>query len=74
MSALDLSADTITLLEQLVDIESVSRNEQRIADAVEEALRALVHLEVSRHGNTVVARTTLGLPERVAVAGVRARR
>ena len=69
MSALDLSADTITLLEQLVDIESVSRNEQRIADAVEEALRALAHLEVSRHGNTVVARTTLGLPERVVVAG-----
>jgi succinyl-diaminopimelate desuccinylase len=69
MSDLDLTADTITLLEQLVNIESVSKNEQRIADAVEAALRPLAHLEVSRHGNTVVARTSLGLPERVVVAG-----
>jgi succinyl-diaminopimelate desuccinylase len=69
MSDLDLSADTITLLEQLVNIESVSKNEQRIADAVEAALQPLPHLEVSRHGNTVVARTSLGLPERVVIAG-----
>ena len=54
MTHLALEADTVTLLEQLVDIESVSRNEQRIADAVEEALRPLGHLSVSRHGNTVV--------------------
>jgi len=66
---LDLTADTITLLEQLVNIESVSKNEQRIADAVEAALRPLGHLEVSRHGNTVVARTSLGMPERVVIAG-----
>jgi len=69
MSDLDLSADTITLLTQLVDIESVSKNEQRIADEVEAALRPLAHLEVSRHGNTVVARTALGRSERVVVAG-----
>jgi succinyl-diaminopimelate desuccinylase len=69
MTDLDLSVDTITLLEQLVNIESVSRNEQRIADAVEAALRPLGHLEVSRHGNTVVARTSLGQPERVVIAG-----
>jgi succinyl-diaminopimelate desuccinylase len=69
MSDLDLTGDTITLLEQLVNIESVSKNEQRIADAVEAALRPLGHLEVSRHGNTVVARTSLGLPERVVIAG-----
>ena len=66
---LDLTADTITLLEQLVNIESVSKNEQRIADAVEAALRPLGHLEVSRHGNSVVARTSLGMPERVVIAG-----
>jgi succinyl-diaminopimelate desuccinylase len=66
---LDLSADAVTLLAQLVDIESVSRNEQRIADAVEAALRPLPHLSVSRHGNTVVARTDLGHAERVVVAG-----
>jgi succinyl-diaminopimelate desuccinylase len=69
MSDLDLSADAITLLEQLVNIESVSRNERRIADAVEAALRPLGHLTVSRHGNTVVARTSLGLPERIVIAG-----
>ncbi len=69
MTDLDLSADTATLLEQLVNIESVSRNEQRIADEVEAALRPLAHLEVSRHGNTVVARTSLGRGERVVVAG-----
>jgi len=66
---LDLSVDAVTLLEQLVNIESVSKNEQRIADAVEAALRPLGHLEVSRHGNSVVARTSLGLPERVVIAG-----
>ena len=69
MSDLDLTADTITLLEQLVNIESVSKNERRIADAVEAALRPLAHLTVSRHGNTVVARTSRGLPERVVIAG-----
>ncbi|MEO6510373.1 MAG: succinyl-diaminopimelate desuccinylase [Nocardioides sp.] len=66
---LDLSADTVDLLEQLVNIESVSRNEQRIADEVEAVLRPLTHLEVSRHGNTVVARTSLGRGERVVIAG-----
>ena len=38
---LDLTADAVTLTEQLVDIESVSRDEQAIADAVEAALRTL---------------------------------
>ena len=47
----------------------MSHNEQAIADAVEEALRALGHLEVSRHGHTVVARTDLGRGERVVIAG-----
>ena len=65
----DLTADTIALLERLVNVESVSRNERRIADEVEAALRPLAHLDVSRHGNTVVARTALGRGERVVVAG-----
>jgi succinyl-diaminopimelate desuccinylase len=69
MTLLDLSADAVTLTEQLVNIESVSRNEQAIADAVEEALRTLDHLTVSRHGNTVVARTDLDRGERVVIAG-----
>ena len=66
---LDLSADAVTLTARLVDIESVSRDEQAIADAVEAALRPLAHLEVSRHGNTVVARTDLGRGQRVVIAG-----
>ena len=66
---LDLTADAVTLTRQLVDIESVSRNEQAIADAVEAALRALPHLTVVRRGHTVVARTSLGRPSRVVLAG-----
>ena len=67
--SIDLSVDVVTLTAQLVDIESVSRNEQAIADAVEQALAAYDHLTVTRHGNTVVARTDLGRGERVVIAG-----
>ncbi|MCU1675666.1 MAG: succinyldiaminopimelate desuccinylase, partial [Frankiales bacterium] len=69
MTTLDLTADAVTLTAALVNIESVSRNEQEIADAVEAALRPLGHLTVTRHGNTVVARTDLGRGERVVIAG-----
>ena len=66
---LDLTADVVTLTQQLVDIESVSKDEQAIADVVEAALTPLAHLTVSRHGNTVVARTDLDRGERVVIAG-----
>jgi succinyl-diaminopimelate desuccinylase len=66
---LDITAGPVALTEALVDIESVSRNEQPIADAVEAALRPLRHLEVTRIGDSVVARTDLGLGERVVIAG-----
>jgi succinyl-diaminopimelate desuccinylase len=69
MTPLDLNADVVTLTEQLVDIESVSGNEEAIADAVESQLSRLGHLEVKRFGNTVVARTHHGHPERVVIAG-----
>jgi len=69
MTVLDLTADVVTLTEQLVNIESVSGNEDAIAEAVEAELRALPHLEVTRFGNTVVARTTQGRAERVVIAG-----
>ncbi len=68
-TTLDLTADAVSLTRQLVDIESVSRNEAAIADAVEAALRTLPHLEVVRRGDTVVARTDLGRGERVVLAG-----
>ncbi|RJS45187.1 succinyl-diaminopimelate desuccinylase [Nocardioides cavernaquae] len=67
--SLDLSVDVVELTRQLIDIESVSLDEQAIADAVEAALRPHGHLEVIRHGNTVVARTMLGRGERVIIAG-----
>ena len=66
---LDLSADAVTLTQQLVDIESVSGNEAAIADAIEKAVGGLDHLTVQRFGNTLVARTELGRDERVVIAG-----
>ncbi|MFC7492926.1 MULTISPECIES: succinyl-diaminopimelate desuccinylase [unclassified Nocardioides] len=69
MTSLDLTTDAVSLTRQLVDIESVSLDEQRIADSVEQALRGLGHLDVVRHGHTIVARTDLGRSERVVIAG-----
>ncbi|MCQ4080204.1 succinyl-diaminopimelate desuccinylase [Streptomyces sp. RB6PN25] len=67
--ALDLSQDAVAVTAQLVDIPSVSREEKTLADAVEQALRALPHLTVDRDGDAVVARTELGRAERVVLAG-----
>jgi succinyl-diaminopimelate desuccinylase len=67
--SLDLSLDGAALCAALVDVESVSGNEDRLAGLVEVALRSLGHLEVLRFGNVVVARTSLGRSERVVLAG-----
>src|SRR4051794_10903865 len=69
VTRLDLSTDVVTLTRALCDIPSVSGDEQVIADAVEAALSEFGHLEVLRDGNAVVARTRLGRPERVVIAG-----
>ena len=66
---LDLGTDVVTLTAALCDIESVSGDEQQIADAIEAALRPLGHLEVTRDGHTIIARTKLGRSERVVLAG-----
>jgi succinyl-diaminopimelate desuccinylase len=66
---LDLTSDVVTLTRALCDIPSVSGDERVIADAVEAGLRAYPHLEVLRDGDAVVARTRLGRPERVVIAG-----
>lgn len=67
---LDLRGDPIALTAALVDIPSESRDEARIADEVEAALRAqTAGFEVIRNGNAVLARTDLGLPSRVLLAG-----
>jgi succinyl-diaminopimelate desuccinylase len=66
---LDPSADVLTLTRALVDTPSVSGDERGLADAVEAALRSLGGLEVERVGDAVLARTNLGLPTRVVLAG-----
>ena len=66
---LDLSSDSAELTASLVDVASVSGEEADLAAAVERALRAVPHLAVHRDGNAVVARTSLGRPRRVVVAG-----
>ncbi|MCP3820791.1 succinyl-diaminopimelate desuccinylase [Streptomyces sp. A3M-1-3] len=68
-TALDLTLDAAQLTARLVDFPSVSGDEKALADAIEEALRALPHLTVDRYGNNVVARTRLGRAERVVLAG-----
>ncbi|MFE6895037.1 succinyl-diaminopimelate desuccinylase [Streptomyces sp. NPDC057694] len=68
-TALDLTQDAARLTAQLVDFASPSGSEKGLADAVEEALRALPHLTVDRYGNNVVARTNLGRAERIILAG-----
>ena len=67
--SLDLGSDVVTLTAALCDIESVSGDEQQIADAIETVLRPLGHLELFRDGHAVIARTNLGRSERVVLAG-----
>ncbi|MGA5465767.1 succinyl-diaminopimelate desuccinylase [Mycobacterium sp. NPDC050041] len=68
--ALDLHADPVALTAALVDIPSESRHEQRIADEIEAALRAQTQgFEIVRNGDAVLARTNLGRPSRVLLAG-----
>ena len=66
---LDLSRDVGALTAALVDVPSVSGDEKVLADAIEGVLAGLPHLTVRRDGNAVVARTSLGRPQRVVLAG-----
>ncbi len=67
---LDLRGDPIELTAALVDIPSESRDETRIADEVEAALRAQTSgFEIVRNGDAVLARTSQGRPSRVLLAG-----
>ncbi len=67
--AVDLSLSCTELTAALVDIESVSGNEQRLADEIERALLGYADLSVQRIGNVVLARTELGRDHRVVLAG-----
>ena len=67
---LDLRGDPIELTAALVDIPSESRDEARLADEVEAALRAQTSgFEIMRNGNAVLARTRRERPSRVLLAG-----
>lgn len=66
---LDLSEDVVSIARQLCDVHSVSGDERPLADAIEAQVRACDHLEVTRHGDTIVARTNLGRAQRVILAG-----
>lgn len=66
---LDLAGDVVDLTRDLIDIESVSGDEATLADTVERELGGYAHLEVTRIGNCVIARTDTGAPERVVIAG-----
>ena len=65
----EVLADPVLLTRALVDIESVSGNEQEITDAVEAALRTNPDLQVERDGNVVLARTGSARGQRVLLAG-----
>ncbi|NQD42652.1 succinyl-diaminopimelate desuccinylase [Glutamicibacter halophytocola] len=69
VNELDLLQDVAVLTEQIMNIESVSGNEQEIADQVHQALLKLEHLQVHRDQDAIVARTNFGRERRVVLAG-----
>lgn len=67
---LDLTVDPVELTAALVDVSSPSGEEGELVDAVVAALAVQApHLELLRSQNTVLARTALGRPHRVLLAG-----
>jgi succinyl-diaminopimelate desuccinylase len=61
--------DLLAATAELVDIASVSHHERLIADHLEERLRTAPWLDVERVEDNVVARTRLGRPSRLILAG-----
>ncbi len=61
--------DLLALTAALVDLPSVSHHEAAIADWFESEARAVAWLAVDRVGDNVVARTLLGRPARLVLAG-----
>jgi len=69
MPQLDLTATSLEITRTICDIPSVSGDETVLADLIDAAIRPLPHLEIFRDGDTIVARTQLGRPQRVVIAG-----
>jgi succinyl-diaminopimelate desuccinylase len=61
--------DLVEATQRLVAIPSVSHEEELITAHIEERLRAVSWLDVTRVGNSLVARTQLGRPSRLILAG-----
>ena len=66
---LNCESDIRDLLQDIVDIESVSGNEAELADQIYASLEKYPHLHLIRLGNLIVAETRLHTPQRVAIAG-----
>ncbi|QTX04260.1 succinyl-diaminopimelate desuccinylase [Agromyces archimandritae] len=66
---LDLGEGVVEISRRLVDVPSVSGDEASLADLIEAALAGAEHLELVRDGDAIVARTGLGRPVRVVIAG-----
>ena len=66
---IDPSQDATVITRELCDIPSESSSEREIADAISEVLAGAPHLEVTRNGDTIIARTALGRTHRVIIAG-----
>jgi succinyl-diaminopimelate desuccinylase len=61
--------DAARLTAALVDVESVSGDEQQLADLVEQAVAEYPALSVARDGNVVTARTSGDRAQRIVLAG-----
>ena len=64
---IDQEIGALTL--DLVNIASVSQDEQAIADSIQAALVEVKHLKVSRISNSIIAQTNFGANQRVVIAG-----
>lgn len=64
-----MTIDIFALTADLVEISSESRDEQAIVAFIEQRLRPLGHLSVTRVGDNLVARTELGRDCRVLLGG-----
>ncbi len=69
MSGPAAGVDLLALTARLVDLPSPSRAEGPLVELLEAQLRALPHLDVTRVGDNLVARTELGRGQRLVLAG-----
>jgi len=69
MTSSTTGVDLLALTAELVDVAAPSRHEAALVDLIETRLRTAPHLEVTRVGDNVVARTRLGRPWRLVFGG-----